>query len=446
MLSLVALAAALALGAAVAAAPTHSVVGTGFVDLTDELRLDIQFRGRLVAFQEGAGRLPGTVVSQVWLDEFGLGDLTAQTKVACLTVDGDQAWIGSVVTHSTSPSVFAVGDMLITMVFDLGGEGMDIMHTESAKNLPTEFFDSDNDGDVDRQDRPDPTCFTAWLTAGTSRSADRTLARGREVPCRRGLRAPRPPMTQPESSRRSPPPGRGGMARADGALNMEKSFGYDGALSARTRNEGCPMVDTSPPGRFAPLPPDPPSLDLDTTRVLLERARAGDSAALERLCARYLPALRRWATGRLPRWARDHLDTDDLVQEALLETLKRLDTFQPRHEGAFRAYLRQTLQNRIYDEIQRARRRPPGVEIPLEGIDRAPWPREQAIGREALERYERALGRLDDEAREAVVLRVEMGCSYIEVAEALEKPSSDAARMTVRRALMRLVEAMGHER
>ena len=72
-------------------------------------------------------------------------------------------------------------------------------------------------------------------------------------------------------------------------------------------------------------------------------------------------------------------------------------------------------------------------------------PLESAIGIEALERYEAALARLRPEEREAIVARVEMDGSYQEVAQALGKPSADAARMAVSRALLRLAEEMSRE-
>ena len=69
-------------------------------------------------------------------------------------------------------------------------------------------------------------------------------------------------------------------------------------------------------------------------------------------------------------------------------------------------------------------------------------PLEVAIGEEIIERYEAGLGRLKSEEREAIVGRVELGLSYAELATALGKPSADAARMTVVRALVKLTEAM----
>src|SRR5262245_51348216 len=74
----------------------------------------------------------------------------------------------------------------------------------------------------------------------------------------------------------------------------------------------------------APASAVPSSANLESTYQLLERAQSGDSGALDRLMARHVTPLRRWATGRLPQWARDLADTDDLVQDTLLQTFKRL--------------------------------------------------------------------------------------------------------------------------
>src|SRR5438093_6854180 len=91
---------------------------------------------------------------------------------------------------------------------------------------------------------------------------------------------------------------------------------------------------------------------------LLARAKAGDRGATEQLFVRFLPILRRWASGRLPRWSRDLMDTDDLVQETVVRAVKRIDQFESRHEGALQAYLRQAIVNRIRDEVRRAKRSP----------------------------------------------------------------------------------------
>jgi RNA polymerase sigma factor (sigma-70 family) len=175
---------------------------------------------------------------------------------------------------------------------------------------------------------------------------------------------------------------------------------------------------------------------------LLAKVRAGDDEALERLLQYHVPRLRRWATGRLPAWARDRDDTDDLVQETVVRTLRKIEGFDPQHEGALQAYLRQALVNRVRDEVRRVGRHGVAAEIQDEHVDAAASPLEHAIGREALGRYEAALARLRPEEREVIIARVELGQSYQQIAAGHHKASADAARMAVTRALVRLAEEM----
>jgi RNA polymerase sigma-70 factor (ECF subfamily) len=181
---------------------------------------------------------------------------------------------------------------------------------------------------------------------------------------------------------------------------------------------------------------------VDTTVDLLARLRGGDTAARDQLVARYLPVLRRWAHGRLPQYARGLVDTDDLVQVTLLRAVDHLGEFEPRHEGAFLAYLRRILINSVRDEIRRAMRGPGRETISEELPDELPSAVEQAIGREAMEAYEAALAALPEAQQEAVILRVEFGYSYPEIAAALGRPSANAVRMMVARALVQLAEVM----
>jgi RNA polymerase sigma factor (sigma-70 family) len=174
--------------------------------------------------------------------------------------------------------------------------------------------------------------------------------------------------------------------------------------------------------------------------------RAGDSHAMETLFERAVPPLRRWARGRLPRWARDLSETQDLVQEVVLSTLRRLSTFQAGDEGAFFGYLRTAIDNRIRDEIRRVGRRPVPDVLDDAHPDVAPSPLEHAIGREGLERYEGALAKLKPHEREAIVARMELQQSYTEVAQTLGKDNANAARMAVKRAIERLIEAMDDAR
>lgn len=187
-------------------------------------------------------------------------------------------------------------------------------------------------------------------------------------------------------------------------------------------------------------------MKLEATSELLALCRAGDAEARERLCARFLPLLRRWAHGRLPAGARALADTDDLVQISLVRALNHVGTFDPRHEGAFLVYLRRSFLNAMRDEIRRARSARRSGEPDPDLRDNRPSVIEQVMGRETLEAYEAGLGALTEEQREAVVLRLEFGYTFEQIAEATGRASANAARMVVSRGILRLAEAMNVHR
>jgi DNA-directed RNA polymerase specialized sigma24 family protein len=124
-----------------------------------------------------------------------------------------------------------------------------------------------------------------------------------------------------------------------------------------------------------------------------------------------------------------------------MRTLARLPAVEVRGPGAFFAYLRQVLLNRLRDEIRA--RIEIRVQLHSDMADPGPSPLDQVIGRETLDRYDAALARLRECERDAVVGRVELGCSYEELMPLLAKPSVDATRMAVGRALVRLAQEMG---
>jgi RNA polymerase sigma-70 factor (ECF subfamily) len=183
--------------------------------------------------------------------------------------------------------------------------------------------------------------------------------------------------------------------------------------------------------------------DLTSTIELLDRYKRGDNEAVSLLVERSLPPLKRWARGRLPDWARSLAETQDLVQDAVIRAIPHLKHFEARHPGALQAYLRQAIANHIRDEIRKVNSRPPiDGDLPESKVDPGPSPLERAIGRERLDRYDAALAKLRPVEREAIVARLELQQSYEEVALALGKPSADAARMLVARAVKNLIRAM----
>jgi RNA polymerase sigma factor (sigma-70 family) len=188
-------------------------------------------------------------------------------------------------------------------------------------------------------------------------------------------------------------------------------------------------------------PPRPD--DLEKTVVLLNRARGGDRRALNLVYSRYWPRLSCWASGRLPASARPLEETGDVVQRVLQSFLSKVDEFQPRHEGALMAYLCTAVMNRIRDAARQSQRRPQEVEVDerdLADADASPY--ELCVAKEVRERYAAALCRLDEDQRCAVILKLELDLGPTEIAQALDKPSPDAARMYTERAIRKLAEEM----
>jgi RNA polymerase sigma factor (sigma-70 family) len=191
------------------------------------------------------------------------------------------------------------------------------------------------------------------------------------------------------------------------------------------------------------MPSETGSADLQasTSWRLLARARSGDSTALGLLVARCLPDLRRWAHGRLPRWVRSTADTSDLIQDAAVRTLARLDAFQPQGRRALASYLRAAVRNRIADEHRHAARWVMAGTLPETLAYEGASPLRGAITAETERRYREALAHLGSRDQELIVAHFELDYSHAQLGCMIGR-SPNAARMALCRAIDRLAERM----
>jgi RNA polymerase sigma-70 factor (ECF subfamily) len=172
------------------------------------------------------------------------------------------------------------------------------------------------------------------------------------------------------------------------------------------------------------VPPDSPE-----TQDLLRQVRAGDRQAFEQLFARHQVYLHRLVSLRLDPRLRSRVDTSDVVQEAHLEALGRLDAYLQRPALPFRLWLRQI----AFDRALKARRFHMGAtrraldrEVPLPGrsslllarrlLAGGSTPSQRLNQRELARRLRQAVARLDDADRELVMMRHFEGLSNHEVA------------------------------
>jgi RNA polymerase sigma-70 factor (ECF subfamily) len=178
----------------------------------------------------------------------------------------------------------------------------------------------------------------------------------------------------------------------------------------------------------------------DSTEDLVLKAKVGDRSAQNEIVRRSLPRLRRFAHGRLPSRVRHGFDTEDLVQDSMLHTLQRLSSFDPTRPGGLQAYLRVAIQNRVRDECRR-RARFGSLEELAELTDAGPSPFEKVNEEQIVRRQQAAIERLRPADRALLVARIELGYDYKQIARLFDKPTPDAARVAVHRALRRAVDA-----
>jgi RNA polymerase sigma-70 factor (ECF subfamily) len=165
---------------------------------------------------------------------------------------------------------------------------------------------------------------------------------------------------------------------------------------------------------------------------LVSRAQAGQLDAFEELVRRH-----RLGTYRVAlRMLGDESDAEDATQDAFVQAWRNLAGF--RADAAFSTWMYRIVTNRCLN-LLRARRRtealPEDREAPASRPDRI------AEGRWQVEDLKRAIGRLTPEQRAPLVLREFEGCSYEEIAQALEL-TIPAVKSRLHRARLELLAAM----
>lgn len=192
---------------------------------------------------------------------------------------------------------------------------------------------------------------------------------------------------------------------------------------------------------------------MTSTKVLLEQYRAGDADAINKLYGRYTQRVFAIVRARLGAKLRQRVQSCDIVQEAMLDSLKNLEKFEYASEGAFLKWLTVIVENRIrdQDDYHTAGRRDIGKEsplenprsigsaIPLEITDKSGSPTASRLlmMTEDMTLLEQALDRLPAETRELIIAVELEGRTYEELANEMGK-TYDAVRMLVKRAIKSL--------
>jgi RNA polymerase sigma-70 factor (ECF subfamily) len=195
------------------------------------------------------------------------------------------------------------------------------------------------------------------------------------------------------------------------------------------------------------------------TQELLDRANRGEAEAVERLLTTHREPLRRMIGLRLDPALAARVDASDVVQDVLLEAHRRLKDYLRDPKMPFHLWLRHIAKDHVIDAHRRhrqAQRRSldreqalvPGrladhssFELAGQLVDPEQTPATAAIRQELQRRMNEAIGGLDEDDREILLMRHGEQLSNQEVAAALEL-SEAAASMRYLRAVRRLRAAL----
>jgi RNA polymerase sigma-70 factor, ECF subfamily len=191
------------------------------------------------------------------------------------------------------------------------------------------------------------------------------------------------------------------------------------------------------------------------TRHLVELAKEGDRAALEKLSQTYSERVQRIVRMRMGKELRSKLESMDIVQDTLICAIRGLDRFTYTDEGDFTRWLSHITENRLRDNLDKLhadkrdiRREKPlnsdkgdGQQSRVQPIEPlyTVTPSVEIEKKEQLDRLELAMDTLKAEYKEVIVLTKIEGMSYKEAADKLGK-SPNALRMLLCRALAALSE------
>lgn len=200
------------------------------------------------------------------------------------------------------------------------------------------------------------------------------------------------------------------------------------------------------------LPPGEPA-DLNVSVMLLNRARGGDAHALNELMSRYQGRLLRVVRVQLSARLRRFVESMDIVQETFRAALPKVDAVDVDNHADLLNWLSRIAVNQIHAQYDHhfAQKRQRGREVELENDDIGAMhgptlsgqsPDDHAFHREVRDILDAAVSALPEDARKIVLMRDYFGASWDNIAAAMGKSGTHAARQVHHRAWIKVRQAV----
>lgn len=182
----------------------------------------------------------------------------------------------------------------------------------------------------------------------------------------------------------------------------------------------------------------------DVPDELVALAMAGDRRAIGHVLSLIRPMVLRYCRARLGQMDRSSVAADDVAQEVCLAVLTALPGYRVQGRP-FLAFVYGIASHKVIDAHRSATRNrsEPVADVP-DSAETGDGPEQRALRVELTAEMARLLDQLPDKQREILVLRVVVGLSAEETAEAVDS-TSGAVRVAQHRALARLRKLMSEE-
>ncbi len=174
--------------------------------------------------------------------------------------------------------------------------------------------------------------------------------------------------------------------------------------------------------------------------ILVERVQKGDNKAFDLLVLKYQQRILKLVM----RYIRDPSEAEDVTQEAFLKAYRALPNF--RGDSAFYTWIYRIAINTAKNYLVAAKRRPLDYNLDLQDpeqyemqarLKNIETPERMMLTEEIRATVNRAIERLPEDLRTAIIMREMEGMSYEEIAQAMECPVG-----TVRSRIFRAREAI----
>ncbi len=189
---------------------------------------------------------------------------------------------------------------------------------------------------------------------------------------------------------------------------------------------------------------------VESESELIRAAIAGDRASLAQLLLVHYDALNRHIESRISKDLQGLIRAEDILQQTFVRAAQAVNTFEPRHDGALRGWLKTIAENLLRDAEKRRRREhrermavDSAVSPPINrllGTNSSPS-RRAALG-ESVRNMRSAMGRLPEDQQDVLHRRYFLGQTLDEIATATGR-SKDGVRGLCFRARKNLRAVMG---